>query len=261
VGHIRLGRLPRTRKWREVVALIAGGAGAAQIANAAIRAAEAGLRLAPKDAGVRETVWLLMQLPHAARGDDFPSALWECGIQVVGLPTLMELTGAFTDAIDASLANNRGRTDLGEMAQMAGAETLVAVVGEHTRSLYESGPEEVQRAVARLFTVKRFGTFTRRFFARLTFKCLDYFLSRVLSDLTGEGRCFTTLAQQAEFTAALETYCQEAAVIVERFAGDWFSKENWGSGQVSREAVVRFTGGAMSKLLSELRQRADADGH
>ena len=38
MGHIRLGNLPRTRKWQEVVGLIEGGAGTAQIANATITA-------------------------------------------------------------------------------------------------------------------------------------------------------------------------------------------------------------------------------
>jgi len=44
MGHIRLGELPRTRKWAQVVGLIEGGAGSAQVANATITAAERGLR-------------------------------------------------------------------------------------------------------------------------------------------------------------------------------------------------------------------------
>ena len=40
MGHIRLGDLPRTRKWQQVVALLEVGAGAAQLANATISAAE-----------------------------------------------------------------------------------------------------------------------------------------------------------------------------------------------------------------------------
>ena len=43
MGHMRLGDLPRTRKWQQVVGLIEGGAGTAQLANATISAAERGL--------------------------------------------------------------------------------------------------------------------------------------------------------------------------------------------------------------------------
>jgi hypothetical protein len=260
MGHVRLGTLQRTRRWSEVVALIEGGAQVHQVANATIRAAEAGLRRAPKDAGVVETVWLLMHLPVAARGTDFLGALRDSGMHVSGPTTLMGLVGAFADAVDDRLANNRGRTDLGEMVQMAALECIAGVVGEGARSLFETGPEEVRQSLARLFTVAHFGAFASRFFARLTSKCLDYFLSRALSDFVGEGHRFITLAQQAEFSQALETHCGEAAVIVQRFAGEWFSRENWRSGYISRDAVVRFTGGAMAKLIDELKEGAGGRG-
>lgn len=73
MGHVRLGNLPRTRKWQEVVGLIEGGAGTAQVANATTTAAEKGLNLAAKDKGLVETVWLLTQLPLAARSGDAAS--------------------------------------------------------------------------------------------------------------------------------------------------------------------------------------------
>ena len=69
MGHIRLGNLPRTRKWQQVVALIEGGAGTAQIANATITAAEQGFKLAAEDKGLVETTWLLTQLPLAAKSE------------------------------------------------------------------------------------------------------------------------------------------------------------------------------------------------
>src|SRR5262249_36031589 len=103
MGHVRLGNLHRTRRWQDVVGLHEHGAAADQVANAAIHAAEAGLRLAPKDRGVRDTVWLLMHLPAAARADDYPAALADCGVRVDGPPSLMALAGAFADAVDARL--------------------------------------------------------------------------------------------------------------------------------------------------------------
>jgi len=43
VGHIRLGQLPRTRKWRDIVELVAAGADVPQVANATIKAVVAEL--------------------------------------------------------------------------------------------------------------------------------------------------------------------------------------------------------------------------
>jgi hypothetical protein len=260
MGHIRLGELPRKRKWVQVVELIAGGASAAQIANATINAAEKGLGLAAQDSGVVETIWLLSQLPLAARSENFPASLRDCGLSVSDAPGLMEIVAAVTDAVDAKMPNCKGRTDLGEMAQMAAAETLTEVIGVRTKGLFGTTPDDVRQAFSKLATVKQFGVFAKDFFARFTNKCVSYFLSRALSNQVGEGRRFTTLAEQAQFAKAMDTHCREASRIVEGFSGGWFSKKNWETGgDVSRQDIAAFTGYAMTKLVAELKQGARTD--
>jgi hypothetical protein len=49
MGHIRLGRLPRTRKWIQVFDLIGEGAGAPEVAASAMEGAQGGLIKAAKD--------------------------------------------------------------------------------------------------------------------------------------------------------------------------------------------------------------------
>jgi hypothetical protein len=259
MGHVRLGSLPRTRKWNQVVGLIEGGAGTVQIANATITAAEKQLGFAARDNGVVETIWLLTQLPLAARTSDFPAALRRCGLDVSDSPGLLEIVGAVADTIDTRMPNCQGRTDLGEMAQMAAAEVLTQVVGANVNGLFGTTPGDVQTAFSKLATVRRFSTFAKNFFARFTNKCLGYFLSRTLSDHVGADRRFTTLAQQAEFSKALETHCKEAAHIVEEYSGEWFSKTNWEKGGISRADATKFVGYAMKKMVAELRQGARPD--
>jgi hypothetical protein len=161
MGHVRLGALPKTRKWEQVVGLICGGAGTDQIANATITAAERGLGRAAQDLGVIETVWLLTQLPLAARSADFVGALRDCGLAVSDSPGLMEIVGAVTEAIDNKMPNCKGRTDLGEMAQMAAVETLAQVIGGRVHSLFGSTSEDVLNAFSGLATNKQFGMFAR----------------------------------------------------------------------------------------------------
>jgi len=261
MGHIRLGRLPRTRQWKQVVALLEGGAGTAQLANATITAAEKGLNLAAEDKGLVETIWLLSQLPLAARKDNFAAALREVGLDVSDAPGLMEIVGAVSDAIDRRLANNGGRTDLGEMAQMAASETISEVVGGRLPSLFAPTPNDVRTEFARLATNRQFSTFARDFFARLINKCLNYFLSQAIAHHVGEGRRFTTLAQQSEFSKALDTHCREAAKIVEEFSGGWFSKTNWENKGISRDKAAGFSHVAMQKLVAELKEGARPDVH
>ena len=239
MGHHRLGPLAKTRKWNQVVGLIRGGAGAAQVANATTTAAEKELLKAGKDTGVVETVFLLMRLPLAARTEDFATALRECGLSVSDEPGLLEIVAAVTGAIDAKMPNCRGRTDLGEMAQMAAAETLTEAIGSRLQSLFDTTPGDVQQAFARLATSKQFGIFAKDFFARFTHKSLDYFLSKTLPEQVGEGERFRTLGQQAEFTKALDLHCRETAKIVEAYAGDWLMKHNWEQGGRSAGRTCR----------------------
>ena len=49
MGHIRLGRLPATKRWRQVVSLLARGAPLERIAAASAEAAENSLAQANRD--------------------------------------------------------------------------------------------------------------------------------------------------------------------------------------------------------------------
>ena len=79
MGHIRLKRLPATRRWHQVVALLAAGAGVWDVAAASAEAAEDALLAARRDPVLANAVWLLTQIPLAARAPDFGEAAWKLG--------------------------------------------------------------------------------------------------------------------------------------------------------------------------------------
>lgn len=257
MGHIRLGELPRTRKWDQVVDLIRGNGDAAQIAAASLDAAEQGFRRAADDEGVGWATWLLTQLPLAARDPRYVERLASLGVDVAGAPGLVELMGAFTDAVDSQMRRSGGRTDLGEMAQMAAAESLTGILGQRTQSLFGTTAEDVRRELAALATSKQFGHLARDFFARLTRRYLTFYLSRELSNHIGGERRFADIAEHADFNRALDLHCRQASLIVEEFAGGWFSKTNWEKG-ISPENARGFAGFALKKLRTELRKGAGA---
>jgi len=258
VGHIRLGQLPRTRKWQDVVGLITAGADAGQLARATLTAAEECLEIASKDQGLIETVWLLTQLPLAARTDDFAGALRETGLDVPDDPTLLDITGAFSEAVDRKVANG-SRSDLGEMAEMAALEAVSNAIRLRTDSIFGSTPDDVRAAFSGLATERQFSKLARDFFGRMSNRCLGYFLSTELPNHIGEGKRFATLAQKTGFSKALETHCEEASLIVETFSGGWFKKTNWLKGGISRKAAAGYIHVAMSKLLAEFQQGAQED--
>jgi hypothetical protein len=136
----------------------------------------------------------------------------------------MDVAAACSEAVDRHVRERGGRTDLGEMAQMAAVESLTAVVGPTLPSLFGPEPAEVQRAIGRYAGGDRFAALAREFFARLTGRSLDYYLSRELSSHTGAGERFADDAARARFDDALERHCREASRIVEDYAGGWYGK-------------------------------------
>jgi len=68
MGHIRLGTLSRSKKWLQVVEELAAGADVGAIAGASAEAAEVALSGATDDPIFGNALWLLTQIPLAARG-------------------------------------------------------------------------------------------------------------------------------------------------------------------------------------------------
>jgi hypothetical protein len=258
MGHTRFGNLPRSRKWKEVIGLIAAGAGADQIANAIIRAAESGLMAAAHHTGLVEAFWSLTQLTQAAREKDFAAGLRARGFDVPDNPSLPAIMSAVSAAIDRSMPNNKGRTDLGEMAHAAAIETTNRIVTERvSSSLFGVSAQDVQRAFHDLGTVKNFGDLGKRFFGQLTNKVLQSYASRECANHVGQGQRFANLAAKAAFDEAMNVHCRQAAVIVQKFAGEWQSKQNWTNkdiGGITRKHAEGFAHQAMKKMVAELKE-------
>jgi hypothetical protein len=260
MGHIRLGNLPKTRKWNQVVSLIAGGADVKRVAAASADAAEHGLQRASNDESLAQAFWLLTQIPQAARQSNFSERLWELGFTgLSSKPTLFEIVAAYTRAIDGHVRDHGKRTDLGEMAQHAAAETLASLAGRELPSLFSPTASEVQRAIAKLGTSNQFSIVARDFFSRLTSRSLGYFLSRELSKHVGPDKRFSSVGEHGDFNAALDQHCREASRIIKEFSGGWYGKTLQQEKQISRDDARRFAQVAFKKLRAELRKRRDAN--
>ena len=255
MGHVRLGTLPRTRNWIQVLDLVGGGAAAPAVAAATMAASQRGLAMAAQDPGLVYTVWLLTQVPLAARSKDFADRLQKLGLQVAESPSLLEVTAAFTDAVDAHLRRTGGRTDLGEMAQMAASEALMALGTPANANLFDALAPTAQETIRAFTTAKQFSALAREFFARLTRKYLTYFLSRELSNYVGPDGRFSNIDRHVEFNSSLDLYCREASRIVEEFSGGWFSKGNF-AGPITQKKAGGYVHVALKKLRSELAKGA-----
>lgn len=259
MGHIRLGLLPRTRAWKEVVGLIVAGADVSQVATATINAAEKAFSFVLNDEGYTEAVWLMTQLAIAAKQENYREHLAGIGVHLPDKSTVADIATALSDTLDRKLATGRS-SDLAEIAQRALIGAVVSHLSPKLPSLFPADAADVHAALASLSRQKEFGELSRSFFARLTNESMGYFLSKTLATHLGEGQRFATMNQVAQFEDALQTHCREASVIVEKFSTDWFSKHRFEEGgTISRESSNGFASYALKKMKDELKAGARHD--
>src|SRR6185312_3621683 len=230
MGHQHLGILPQSRKWLQVIQMIGAGADVQQVAAATSAAAEKQLIDASNDHAVKHAVWLLTQIPVAARQKDLTSELRRIGLQVPDRPTLADIASAMMVAIDTHVMRAGSRTDLGEIAQLSAVESFNAVAGRAMSDLFGTTDEKTKAVLRGLCTVKQFAVLARDFFSRLIRRQLSYFLSRELSQHVGFNARFRTVREHSDFEAALDLHCREASRIIKEFSGEWFSKANYEGG-------------------------------
>lgn len=258
MGHIRLSVLARTKRWNQVVELLRIGGGVEDLAAATAHAAETELERAKGDPGFAYAVWLLTQLPLAARSDQYTARLGELGFDAGDENSVLSLVAGLSNAIDRNVAGHPDQSDMGELARQAAAETLSAVVGAGMPSLFGTSADDIQDELARLATKDRFAGLAREFFSRLTRKTLEYYLSRELPNHVGPDKSFSSFADQIDFRTALDRHCREASLIVETFAGGWYSKSNY-QGTLNPDTAQAFADYALKKMRDELRARRSAD--
>ncbi len=182
MGHQRIGTLYASKQWKGVVALITGGASAAEVAAETALAAERSLLEASRNPSLRHAFWLLTQIPLAARKDDFADALRKLGLVVSNAPNLLEIGAAMLAEIDRASSIARRRDDLSELASKAATESLVMMAGKSEESLFgvTYAADEARTALRGLSTNRQFGVLARDFMARLIKSFTSYYLSRAL---------------------------------------------------------------------------------
>lgn len=166
----------------------------------------------------------LTQITQAARQEDFLAALNTLGLPVPKLPAgasateinsteydVHDLVAGFTAAVDEQIRRQRLRTDIGEMAQQAAAESLVALCTPTSETLFGSSIGTVKDALRGLSTERGFANLTQDFFARFTRRYLLYHLSRELSNHVGPGRRFGSVDEHNDFLKGLDDHCHVCA--------------------------------------------------
>ncbi|MCB9743879.1 MAG: hypothetical protein H6740_14870 [Alphaproteobacteria bacterium] len=251
MGHSRLGLLPRTASWRKVIDLIAEDGDAAEVAHATLEAARREFYEAGDDPGVVYVVWLLTQLPIAARAENPAEQLRELGLELSPQSTALEFSTAFGEAVEDHFYDMESpHSDVAEMARLSAIKTLYDTLEGPSSDLFDRGAA-LAAGLSDLSTVARFGALSRAFFANLTERVLGYYVSRELPVHVGGEHRFSNVQEQSSFEEALALRARQASLIVEQFSGEWYSLAKFRN-DVTQERTAKFVSKALRKLRAEL---------
>ncbi len=252
MGHIRLGRLPTSARWREVVAVMESDPQSAErIAAASLVASEDYLRSVRNDPALTRAYWTLVRLMAAARGDDFVGELGRLGLPSGGGGSSIAFLAAVADSVRRESAEAADGSMAGELAGLALRRALMETVGTQATSMFGSTVDDLQAAFRAHSTERQFGEVSRLFFGDFVARVLRSALDREAPALLGaEG--------SVEMLEQVDIHARQSAVIVRDFAGEWLSKKNYErAGDIRRADAEGFIAVALRKLRAELKRQGE----
>ena len=136
MGHIRLGRLPKTLRWQGVIALLDSAPDdVPALARATVTAADACLRGLARDPSLTHCFWLLSRITAASRGPDFAEAVAALGLTPTA-DSALAFVAHVSDQVRSDLTRYPESGPFSELASLALRRTLSETIGQHGRSLF-----------------------------------------------------------------------------------------------------------------------------
>jgi hypothetical protein len=253
MGHERVGALPKTRRWRNLVEQIAGfSAGqcsAGDIAKTTIENVRSRLRGISDDPGVHASFKFLVALAVASRAPDPPEWVRPSGIALPASPTPLGLV----KALNRWAEPQRGSREYGDISQSAAADAVATWHRRHAaqQPLLEPQPFDVWRGAA---DGAGFCELARLFFAGFTERYLNYFLEReasaVLPSVAERDRFEQQLAQHLD---RVSRHAFDTARITQSFAAGWFNRHA-AQGLPGDEEIRQFLNHSFGKIRDELQR-------
>jgi hypothetical protein len=258
MGHNELSVLPKSQRWRAVVDMLQSPElNVPAVAGASCLAAERRLIQLRGDPSLTYCFWLLVRLASAARGPEFQTDVQRLGLAARANEPTLQFLARVAERTRIELIAYPASGPFGEMAALALRQTLTETVGTHTRSLFGSTLDDLEDAFRRHSTVGQFGVLAQRFFGHFMGQTLRYYLDRAMPGAVG-GPGLGTPRETTDFLNAIDLHAYQTARIVELFAAQWYSKQQFEQmGAIGRDDAQRFVAHALAKLQRELmRERA-----
>ena len=259
MGHERVGALPRTKRWGDVVAQMAESSGSqddvAAIANAILQNVRAQFRKMHSDDGVVAAFQFLVALTKSASLEDLGGASFSPGVNLEGSPSTLRLIGQLRSWVEAQ-GGSREYADIAAKAS-ADAISLWSAQQSMQANLF-TGPGDSRDIWQRADNGAGFCEVSRLFFSKFTERYLNYFLEREASAaMAGASERDRLASQLRDHIDGVSRFAFETSRITQSFAAGWFNnhaRDRYPSKDESRG----FLNVAFGKMREELRREAYA---
>ena len=252
MGHIRVGRLPKTKGWKQVISLFDSvDSTSSEIAAATARAAKEFFAKKRTDPGLVFSYWIATQITVSARSDDFVARLKEIGLDISKVENSLDFLSTVASFTRAQTKLRGATFPLSDFAQLSLREVLTESIGQQSESLFGTTREDIKLACRKYSTPQQFSRLARLYFTKVLNRTLQFFITKESLNRVGAGRKFEDISHLSEFDRTLESYCYQSAKIVEEFAKGWYSKRNW-EGEISEHDAKGFVAVAIDKLRAEI---------
>jgi hypothetical protein len=254
MGHERLGLLPKTRRWQEIVSDISDGdtsaSKIAEITQKTLRNVHDRFLRIENDQGVQAAFQFLLNIALASKSANPHATLKELGLAIPQQTSLVDIVRA----LNIWIGDKQDSLEYGQLAKSATAETIAIWYKQNTKGqekLFELSDPSLE-VWDRTGSGAGFCELARLFLAIFTERYLKYFLDRTASAALSDihrRRSFDSRLQQHIDEISLHAF--ETSKIMQSLAAGWFNKrarENI----PSRHEVRSFLSLAFKKVAEEL---------
>ena len=253
MGHERVGALPRTRRWKDVVDGIAFAAAldgdVRELANTTLENLRSRLLAIHGDTGFVASFQFLLGLALSASPQVDRTSLGRLAVDLEANPSPLVLASALHQYV----ADNRQSAEYAELARKAAVDVISVWTEQQTRQLSFTGESERASEVWRRASEgSGFCEVARLFFGKFVQRYLSYFIGREASSLLANTEDRDRLARRLEnHLDAVSHHAFETARITQSFAAGWFNRYARG-GMPTAEEISGFLSHSVGKLREEL---------
>ena len=253
MGHERVGALPRTKRWQDVISGITDAASVdgdvSRLANATLENVRSRLPAIQGDAGFVASFQFLLGFSLSASPGVNRASLGELANDLEANPSPLKLA----NSLGQYVAGNTQSAEYAEIARKAAVDAISTWTEQQTRQLSFTGKHEQASEIwRRASDGSGFCEVARLYFGKFVERYLNYFIGREASSHLASTEDRERLARRlGDHVDRVSHHAFETARITQSFAAGWFNRYAR-EGMPAQDEISGFLSHSVGKLREEL---------